>query len=113
MRRTLITTIAGALLAVTFQSSAHAQQDVQNLALVRRLFLDREMVVFRAAGPQEAGQQGQILNNGDGVSTSSGTRAAIQFIDDGSVIRMNPGTDLQIEAEGERSALRKTLSIEF
>jgi hypothetical protein len=114
MRRTLITTIAGILLAGSLPSSAEAQQDLQNLALVYKLFMDEVLLVERGGigGTDEQGQTGQILNNGDFLATSDNTRAAIRFVDDGSIIRMNPESELTIRAEGERSALRKTIEID-
>jgi len=55
---------------------------------------------------------GETLNHGDHPNTNGNTRAAIRFTDDGSIIRMNESCTLQIRAEGERTAMRKTLAIE-
>lgn len=111
MRRTFITTIAGILLAATVHTNA-AAQDLQNLAIVYKLLQDRQLVVTRSGGESEAGNPGDLLNNGDTLLTGRTSRAAIRFTDDGSIIRMSGGSELQIRAEGDRSALRKTLQID-
>ena len=111
MRRILISTMLGLLLAGSLPAEVVAQQ--QNVALVFRLLLDKQMVVTQASGESEQGTMGDLLHHGDRLVTSRNTRAAIKFTDDGSLMRMNPSTELMIRAEGERNALRKTLQIEF
>ena len=56
---------------------------------------------------------GQRLTSGDLVSTSANTRAAIRFTDDGSLIRLNPNSRLQVRTGAEGGAVTKTLELEF
>ena len=112
MRRIVIGTIALVLLAGALPMEAHAQQDHQNLAIVYKLLLDQQAWVIPASAAQYGAIPGALLNNGDQVITDINTRAAIRFTDDGSIIRMNPDSELRITAEGERSALRKTINID-
>jgi hypothetical protein len=99
-----------ATLALLLPAAAGAQE--QSVALVHRLLLEQRAVVTRAR--QEAvAQIGQRLNNGDLVTTSANTRAAIRFTDDGSMIRLNPSSVLTVRTEGDREALSKTLELEF
>jgi ferric-dicitrate binding protein FerR (iron transport regulator) len=88
---------------------AHAQNDV---ALVYRLMLDQRMIVTQGAAVDTA-VLGRRLNSRDIVFTSENTRAAIRFSDDGSLLRLNPNSQLQIQAEGDRGALVKTIELEF
>lgn len=97
--------------ALGLPGAAAAQQT--NVALVHRLLLDQQMVVVEPNNNQRAAQLGQRLNNGDLVATSPNTRAAIRFTDDGSLVRLNPNSQLQVRAEGDRGALSKTLELEF
>ncbi|MBI4521541.1 MAG: FecR domain-containing protein [Gemmatimonadetes bacterium] len=98
-------------LSFVLPSPAAAQQT--NVALVHRLLLDQQMVVVDPNNNQRAAQLGQRLNHGDVVATSPNTRAAIRFTDDGSLVRLNPNSQLQVRAEGDRGALAKTLELEF
>jgi hypothetical protein len=100
--------LTGLLLLVP--AAAGAQQ--QNVALVHRLLLDQRAVLTRA-NQQSAAQMGQRLDNGDLVTTSDNTRAAIRFTDDGSMIRLNPNSVLTVRTDGNREALTKTLELEF
>jgi hypothetical protein len=99
-----------AALVLLLPAAAGAQE--QNVALVHRLLLDQQAVVTRAQ--QEAvALIGQRLNNGDLVTTSNNTRAAIRFTDDGSMVRLNPASVLTVRTEGDRETLSKTLELEF
>ena len=99
-----------AALALLLPAAAAAQQ--QNVALVHRLLLDQRAAVIRGNATQAA-TTGQRLNNGDQVATSENTRAAIRFTDDGSMVRLNPNSVLNVRTEGDREALTKTLELEF
>jgi hypothetical protein len=99
-----------ALMMMALPGAALAQQDV---ALVYRLMLDGQMIVSPANAPQRAAALGQRLNNNDLVVTSSNTRAAIRFTDDGSLMRLNPSSQLRITTGGDRNAVTKTLELEF
>ncbi len=111
MRRLATGTVLGFLLVGMIPFEVAAQQ--QNVAIVYRLMLDQKLAVTAASGGIQEGAMGDIINHGDQLVTSSNTRAAIRFTDDGSVLRMNPSTVMSIKAEGERNALQKTLQIEF
>ena len=111
MRRVITGTLLGLLLAGILPAQIMAQQ--QNVAIVYRLLLDKRLAVTQESGGMTEGAMGDLLHHGDQLQTSSNTRAAIRFTDDGSVLRMNPSTELSIRAEGERNALRKTLRVEF
>jgi hypothetical protein len=99
-----------ALMWLALPGAARAQQDV---ALVYRLMLDGQMVVAPANAPQRPAALGQRLNNNDVVVTSPNTRAAIRFTDDGSLMRLNPSSQLRITTGGDRNAVTKTLELEF
>jgi len=99
-----------ATLALLVPAAAGAQE--ANVALVHRLLLDQQAVLTRANQPTVA-TIGQRLNNGDLVTTSANTRAAIRFTDDGSLIRLNPNSMLTVRTEGNREALTKTLELQF
>jgi len=92
-------------------AAAWAQQG--DVALVYRLMLDAQMLVAPPGAPQQKAELGQRLHNKDVVLTSANTRAAIRFTDDGSLLRLNPSSQLRITAEGERNAVTKTLELEF
>lgn len=97
--------------ALALPSATAAQQT--DVALVHRLLLDRQMAVIPPNAPPTEAELGQRLNHGDVVATSPNTRAAIRFTDDGSLVRLNPNSQLQVRAEGDRGALSKTLELEF
>jgi len=110
MRQIIKGAALGILLTGIITTAAQAQN--QNIAIVYRLLLDQRLMVTPASGEPRESAMGEILNHGDDLYTSSNTRAAIRFTDDGSIIRMNQECSLQIMAEGERTAMRKTLAIE-
>lgn len=99
-----------AVLVLVLPGAAAAQQDV---ALVYRLMLDGQLAVAPPNAPQRLAALGQRLNNNDVVATSSNTRAAIRFTDDGSLMRLNPNSRLKITTSGDRNAITKTLELEF
>jgi hypothetical protein len=112
MKRMLTSAIAGVLLLCGIQGAALAQEQ-QNLAIVYKLLQERQALITRTDQTTERGDQGSLLHSGNIISTSPDSRAAIRFTDDGSIVRMSGGVDLEIRAEGERGALRKTLQINF
>ena len=109
--RTLSTAGLLAVLGLYLPGSVTAQESP--LALVHWLLLDQQVVVQRQAQDPLQATLGQRLANGDLVLTSANTRAAIRFTDDGSLVRLNPNARLQVRSEGDRSALTKTLELEF
>ncbi len=112
MRRYPIALLAGVLLAVVYTAPALAQPQ-NNVAIVYRLLDEQQMAITDIQSAVRAGTIGALLNHGDLLTTNAETRAAVRFTDDGSILRMNPNTDLQIRAEGERTAMRKTLQVDF
>ena len=92
--------------------AAAAQQDI---ALVYKLMNDASAIVTPAAAaqPLHPARLGELLRGGDLIVTSSNTRAAIRFTDDGSILRLNPSSKLQVRAEGDRNNITKTLELEF
>ncbi|HUH12992.1 MAG TPA: FecR family protein, partial [Longimicrobiales bacterium] len=109
-------TRARALLAATFATFALAADGAAqsgDVALVHALMLDRELVVSPADAQPVRAELGHRLRDRDAVFTSANTRAAIRFTDDGSLVRLNPNSQLQVLATGERSALAKTIELEF
>lgn len=107
-------TVAAAVLLATgslllLPAPARAQNDI---ALVYRLMLDQRMVVTQGAAIDTAVLGRRLVNN-DAVFTSENTRAAIRFTDDGSLLRLNPNSQLQLRAAGDRGALVKTIELEF
>jgi ferric-dicitrate binding protein FerR (iron transport regulator) len=106
----LAAALTAALLAAP-AASAEAQQT--DIALVHRILLDRELLLEPAGGAVRIAELGDRLNHADALRTGATTRAAIRFTDDGSLVRLNPSSLLQVRAEGDRSALSKTLELEF
>ena len=108
----MMTRVAAVLAVMApFATAALAQES--NLALVHRLMLEQRMAVIEADADELVAQLGQRLASGDRVVTSSNTRAAIRFTDDGSLVRLNPSSELLVRSEGDRGALTKTLELEF
>jgi hypothetical protein len=91
---------------------ARAAAQDQNVALVHKLLLDQQLVVTHQSQNAPAAL-GQRLANGDLLVTSSNTRAAIRFMDDGSLVRLNPGSRMTVRTDGNREAQQKTLELEF
>lgn len=85
----------------------------QDVALVYRLLQDGQMVVVPASGAERRAQLGDRLRDRDVVVTSAGTRAALRFTDDGSILRVNPGSQVRLTAGDERGVLVRTMELEF
>lgn len=90
-----------------------AQAQQADVALVYRLLQDGQMVVIPAGGPERRARLGDRLRNRDVVATSANTRAALRFTDDGSILRINPGSQVRLTSGDERGALVRTLELEF
>jgi len=56
---------------------------------------------------------GDRLRNGDRVRTSSRTRAALRFTDDGSILRLNPNSQVSLTSGEERGVVVRTMNMEF
>lgn len=102
----------GALAVLGALLPAVASAQDASVALVHRLLLDQRMVVTRETQNQPA-TLGQRLASGDLVVTSSNTRAAIRFTDDGSLVRLNPNSRLHVRTTGNEGEVTKTLELEF
>jgi hypothetical protein len=112
MHRAMLAAAAAiGLLATTIPSSASAQQ--ADVALVYRLLQDGQMVVIPASGPERRAQIGDRLRHRDVVATSANTRAALRFTDDGSILRINPSSQVRLTTGDERGAVVRTLELEF
>lgn len=107
--------LLAAVLATTLLAAPAAPAGAQqtDIALVHRILLDRELLLEPADGAVRIAEMGDRLNHADALRTGATTRAAIRFTDDGSLVRLNPSSLLQVRAEGDRSALAKTLELEF
>jgi hypothetical protein len=110
MMRTLTAAVALAALPI-LHAAADAQQ--QDVALVYRLLQDGRMLVIPASGAQRAAQLGERLRNQDVVATSANTRAALRFTDDGSILRLNPSSQVRLTSGDERGVVVRTLQLEF
>ncbi|MFO7768372.1 MAG: FecR family protein [bacterium] len=111
MRRALSFILAAAVCTAILPAGASAQ-GAGNIALVLKVFDARQLGIIEAGGEEYVGAIGDLLSDGDRVFTADDTRAAVRFTDDGSIIRMNPKTELLVRAEGDRTALRKTLEVD-
>jgi hypothetical protein len=100
------------LIALAAAPCAAAAQEA-DIALVYRLMLDGEMVVIPATGSERRAHLGDRLRSRDLVATSPTTRAALRFTSDGSLLRVNPGSQLRIRSEREGGSLMRTLELEF
>ena len=106
--------MAAASLAIGIGSMVPAGRvQAQDVALVYRLLQDGQMLVIPASGPERRAQLGDRLRNRDQVLTSENTRAALRFTDDGSILRINPGSQVRLTSGDERGALVRTLELEF
>lgn len=85
----------------------------QEVALVYRLLQDGQMEVIRAGEPPWRAQLGDRLRNGDRVRTFATTRAALRFTGDGSILRINPNSTVQLTSGDERGVLVRTMQLEF
>jgi ferric-dicitrate binding protein FerR (iron transport regulator) len=97
---------------------AHAQASGAELALIQQIRMTDAGEGMRAALGGDAErlvrlELGDLLNDGDDAFTLAGTRAAIRFTDDQSLVRMNESTVLRVRAEGtERGSLRRVIELE-
>jgi hypothetical protein len=106
---------AGLLLLGAIATPVAAQQPGQQpdaLALVKALLLQQQAVVQPATGAQRTATVGDRLNNQDVITTTQQTRAAITFTDDGSIVRLNPSSQLRVTATGDRNTMVKTLTMD-
>lgn len=109
--RTAAAAAAMGLLGMIFPAErVQAQADV---ALVYRLLQDGQMVVTPAGGPERRAQLGERLRHRDLVFTSPTTRAALRFTDDGSILRLNPSSQVRLIAGEDGSPVVRTLQLEF
>jgi ferric-dicitrate binding protein FerR (iron transport regulator) len=105
-------------LAMAPLQEAGAQTPGEELAMVRSLRVADNGEGMRAARGGDLERLieldlGDLLNDGDDAFTLTGTRAAIRFADDQSLIRMNENTVLRVRAEGqERGSLRRVIELE-
>lgn len=107
--------VAGVALAVSLgmmMTAGSAQAQQTDVALVYRLLQEGRMLVTRGGTPAPA-KIGDRLRTGDLVSTSSNTRAALRFTDDGSVLRLNPDSRVQLTSANESGVVVRTLRMEF
>ena len=111
MRRAILAAAAAMLVVGAVPASARAQQ--AEVALVYRLLQEGQMVVIPAGGPERRAQLGDRLRNRDVVATSANTRAALRFTDDGSILRINPGSQVRLTSGDERGTVVRTLQLEF
>lgn len=110
MRRSMLAAVAVGLLGVL---PGRAQGQQAEVALVYRLLQDGQMVVIPASGPERRAQLGERLRHRDAVATSANTRAALRFVDDGSILRINPSSQVRLTTGDERGAVVRTLELEF
>jgi type II secretory pathway pseudopilin PulG len=115
MKRLITAGMLGILAVGSLPGAVRAQQGqgAQNVALVYKLFLDKQIAIRDVgAAASRDGVLGDLLSDGQGIQTGPNTRAAIRFTDDGSILRMNPQTEMQITAEGSQASMQKTLHID-
>jgi hypothetical protein len=111
MRRSILAAAAAVGFLASAPAPARAQQ--AEVALVYRLLQEGQMVINPAAGGERRAQLGDRLRNRDVVATSANTRAALRFTDDGSILRINPGSQVRLTSGDERGAVVRTLQLEF
>jgi len=104
--------LAGVLGMMGGAGRAEAQQ--ADVALVYRLLQEGRMLVTPAGATEpRPAQVGHRLRNRDLVYTSRNTRAALRFTDDGSILRLNPHSQVRINSGDERGVVVRTLDLEF
>lgn len=115
MTRMMRTRVAGLALAgcAGLLGAGRAEAQQADVAVVYRLLQEGRMIVTRASGSMDTAQVGERLRSGDQVATSSNTRAALRFTDDGSVLRVNPSSKLLLTSGDERGVVVRTLNLEF
>jgi ferric-dicitrate binding protein FerR (iron transport regulator) len=109
---------AVALLGLVPAPRAHAQAPGAELALIQQIRMTDGGEGMRSAPGGDVDRLvqldlGDLLNDGDDAFTLAGTRAAIRFTDDQSLVRMNENTVLRVRAEGtDRGSLRRVIELE-
>jgi len=103
--------LAAVCLGTVGAGEARAQQ--ADVALVYRLLGEGRVVVTPAGGSPRPAQLGNRLHDRDLVYTSPDTRAALRFTDDGSILRLNPNSQLRLTSGDERGVVVRTLELEF
>lgn len=111
MRRSMLAAAAAMGLLGMLPGRAQGQQ--ADVALVYRLLQDGVMAVIPASGPERRAQLGERLRHRDAVFTSPNTRAALRFVDDGSILRINPNSRVRLTTGDERGTVVRTLELEF
>lgn len=111
MRRTMLAVVAALGFAGMMPGGARAQQT--DVALVYRLLQDGRMEIMPASGRRHFAQLGDRLRHQDTVATSENTRAALRFVADGSILRINPNSRVLLTTGDEGGALVRTLNLEF
>ncbi|HEV7588057.1 MAG TPA: FecR family protein [Longimicrobium sp.] len=102
--------LAGCL-GMAWTDRVGAQQ--ADVALVYRLLHDGRMMVIPPSGPRRQAQLGERLHDRDVVATLANTRAALRFTDDGSILRLNPNSQVRLTSSNERGVVVRTLELEF
>jgi len=102
--------LAGCLGAL---GAGRAQAQQADVALVYRLLEEGRMVVTAPSGQRTPAQLGQRLHSGDQLATSDKTRAALRFTDDGSILRVNPSSQVVLTSGSENGVVVRTLRLEF
>jgi len=103
--------LAGCLGAL---GAGRAQAQQADVALVYRLLQEGRMLVIPpGGGDRTLAQLGQRLHSGDQLATSENTRAAIRFTDDGSILRVNPNSQVVLTSGSENGVVVRTLRLEL
>jgi hypothetical protein len=111
MRRTMLAAMTAVGLLGLLPGRAQGQQ--ADVALVYRLLQDGQMDVIRDGVPRRRAQLGDRLRHRDRVMTSPTTRAALRFVEDGSILRINPNSQVQLTTGNEGGVLVRTLNLEL
>ena len=111
MRASLAGLALAGCLGMVGTGTAHAQQ--ADVALVYRLLQDGKMRITPANGTRRDAVIGERLHSGDLVETSPTTRAALRFTADGSILRLNPSSQVRLTSGDERGVVVRTLKLEY
>lgn len=111
MRRTMLAAVAAVGLLGLLPGRAQGQQP--DVALVYRLLQDGQMDIIRDGVPRRPARLGDRLRHRDAVETAGTTRAALRFVNDGSILRINPNSHVQLTTGNEGGVLVRTLNLEF
>jgi hypothetical protein len=107
--------LVAASMVAGLPAAAAAQQQGTALAMIYRFIEGNGMAIERPGTPAAvAGAQGDVLLDRDLVGTNNTTRAALKFTDDGTLIRMNPGTRMTIQrgTAADRQSGVKTVALD-